>query len=57
VYEKQGASIYLYPLGIWKESNKFFLINKDLLQHTGEELHVPKTVIIFGLGKAREIIR
>jgi hypothetical protein len=23
-YEKQGASIYLYPAGIWQMSNNFF---------------------------------
>jgi hypothetical protein len=26
-------------------------------QYTGEELHVPRTVIVFGLGKTRKVIR
>jgi hypothetical protein len=55
-YEKKGASIYLYPTGIWQGSNKKIYINKYLLQHTGEELHVPRTIIVFGLGKAREVV-
>jgi hypothetical protein len=55
-YEKQEAFIYLYPSGIWQESNNFF-INNYLLQYIGEELHVPKTVIVFGFGKTRKVIR
>jgi hypothetical protein len=25
-YEKQGASIFMYPSGIWQESNNFFIL-------------------------------
>jgi hypothetical protein len=51
---KSKGHLYIY---IQQVSNKTNYINKYLLQHTGKELHVLRTVIVFGLDKAREVIR
>jgi hypothetical protein len=55
---KSKRHLYIYiQQAFGKGSNNYFYINKYLLQHTGEELHVPRTIIVFGLGKAGEVIR
>jgi hypothetical protein len=54
---KSKEHLYIYIYQVFGKNQIFFLINKDLLQHIGEELHVSRTVIVFRLGKAREIIR
>jgi hypothetical protein len=54
---KSKGHLYSYIQQVFGKGQIIFLyINKCLLQHTGEELHVPRTVIVVGLGKAREVI-
>jgi hypothetical protein len=54
---KNKGHLYIYIHQVFgKESNKK-IINKYLLQHTGEELHVLRTVIVFRLGMTRKVIR
>jgi hypothetical protein len=49
--------LYIYIHRVFGKGQIKKIINKYLLQHTGEELHVPRSVIIFRLGKARKVIR
>jgi hypothetical protein len=55
---KRKGHLYIYIQQVFgKGQIKKIYINKYPLQHTGEELHVPRTIIVFGLGKAREVVR
>jgi hypothetical protein len=54
---KRKKHLYIYSQQVFGKGQIIFFINKYLLQHTREELHVPRTVIVFGLSKAREVIR
>jgi hypothetical protein len=54
---KSKGHRYIYIHQVFGKSQIIFLyINNYLLQHTGEELYVPRTVIVFGLDKAKEVI-
>jgi hypothetical protein len=53
---KSKGRLYIYIHQVFDKSQIIFF-NKYLLQYTGEELHVSRTVIVFGLSKARKVIR
>jgi hypothetical protein len=53
---KSKGHLYIYIQQIFDKDQIKNYINKRLLYHTGKELHVPRTIIVFGLGKAREVI-
>jgi hypothetical protein len=55
---KSKGHLYIYIQQVFDKCQIIFLdINKYLLQYTGEELHVPRIIIVFRLDKAGEVIR
>jgi hypothetical protein len=54
---KNKGHLYIYIHQVFGKSQMIFYINDYLLQHTGEELHVLGTIIVFELGKTRKVIR
>jgi hypothetical protein len=53
---KNKGHLYIYIQQVFGKDKKKIILNKRLLQHAEEELHVSRTINIFGLGKAREVI-
>jgi hypothetical protein len=54
---KSKGYLYIYIHQVFGKSQIKNFINNYLLQYTGEELRVLWTVIVFGLGKTRKVIR
>jgi hypothetical protein len=54
---KSKGQLYMYTQQVFDKGQIFFYINKYLRQHTGEELHIPRIIIVFRLDKAREVVR
>jgi hypothetical protein len=55
---KSKGHLYIYIPKIFDKDQIIFLYtNKCSLQYIGEALHVPRTIIVFRLDKAGEVIR
>jgi hypothetical protein len=55
---KSKGHLYIYTRQIIGKGQIiiYIYINKYLVQHTEEELHIPRTIIVFRLGKVGEVI-
>jgi hypothetical protein len=47
---KSKGHLYIYIQQVFVNDQIKNYINKCLLQHVEEELHIPKTIIVFGAG-------